>query len=81
VGVFDNTGIPGQLIEALREHGATNLVVVSNGAGSGDYALGGLIKDGRVRKLIASFPAPVATTFRDRYLKGAVRRIRNSQAP
>jgi acyl CoA:acetate/3-ketoacid CoA transferase alpha subunit len=36
VGVFDNTGIPGQLIEALREHGATNLVVVSNGAGSGD---------------------------------------------
>jgi 3-oxoadipate CoA-transferase alpha subunit len=70
LGGFGDAGMPGQLIEALRRQGATNLVVVSNGAGSGDFALGGLFQDGRVRKLLASFPAPRAIAFRDRYLKG-----------
>ncbi|MGD0026765.1 MAG: 3-oxoacid CoA-transferase subunit A, partial [Xanthobacteraceae bacterium] len=36
------------------------------------YALGGLFQDGRVRKLLASFPAPRGTAFRDRYLKGEI---------
>jgi len=64
--------MPGQLIEALRAHGARNLTVISNGAGTGDFALGALFEDGRVRKLIASFPAPSATQFRALYLKGEV---------
>jgi 3-oxoadipate CoA-transferase alpha subunit len=72
LGGFGEAGMPGQLIEALRRQGATNLVVVSNGAGAGDYALGGLIQDGRVRKLLASFPSPRGTAFRDRYLKGEI---------
>jgi 3-oxoadipate CoA-transferase alpha subunit len=63
--------VPGQLIEALRLKGVTNLVIIHNGAGFHDFALGGLIKDGRVRKLVASFPNyPSASAFRDRYLKG-----------
>jgi len=71
IGGFGEPGVPGQLIEALRQQGASNLVVVHNGAGFADFALGGLIKDGRVRKLIASFPNyPSASAFRDRYLKG-----------
>lgn len=71
VGGFGEPGVPGRLIEALREQGATNLVVIHNGAGFHDFALGGLFKDGRVRKLVASFPNyPSATAFRDRYLKG-----------
>jgi 3-oxoadipate CoA-transferase, alpha subunit len=72
IGGFGDAGMPGQLLEALRRQGATNLVVVSNGAGAGDYALGGLFQDGRVRKLLASFPAPRGTAFRDRYLKGEI---------
>jgi len=72
LGGFGEAGMPGQLIEALRRQGATDLVVVSNGAGAGDYALGGLFRDGRVRKLLASFPSPRGTAFRDRYLKGEV---------
>lgn len=72
IGGFGDAGMPGQLIEALRRQGATQLVVVSNGAGADDYALGGLFQDGRVRKLLASFPAPRGTAFRDRYLKGEV---------
>jgi 3-oxoadipate CoA-transferase alpha subunit len=56
----------------LRQHGATNLIVISNGAGAGDFALGGLMMDGRVRRLIGSFPAPTATEFRKRYLAGEI---------
>jgi 3-oxoadipate CoA-transferase alpha subunit len=71
IGGFGEPGVPGRLIEALREQGAANLVVVHNGAGFHDFALGGLIKDGRVRKLVTSFPNyPSASEFRERYLKG-----------
>lgn len=72
LGGFGNTGLPGRLLEALRETDKTDLTLVSNGAGAGDYALGGLFKDGRVRKLIASYPAPTSTFFRERFLKGEI---------
>jgi acyl CoA:acetate/3-ketoacid CoA transferase alpha subunit len=65
-GGFGNAGMPGQLIEALREHGARDLTIVSNGAGTGPFALGSLFGDGLARKLIASFPAPSAAQFRER---------------
>ena len=71
IGGFGDPGVPGQLIEALREQGATDLFVIHNGVGSGDFSLGGLILDGRVRKVMASFPNyPGARAFRDLYLKG-----------
>ena len=73
VGGFGDAGVPGQLLEALRRHGAGKLVVATNGAGTDDFALGGLFLDGRVRKLIASFATNArGTAFRDRYLKGLV---------
>jgi 3-oxoadipate CoA-transferase alpha subunit len=73
IGGFGGPGFPARLLEALREHGATNLVVIHNGGGNEDYALGGLIRDGRIRKLIASFPINQgAWAFRDRYLKGEI---------
>jgi 3-oxoadipate CoA-transferase alpha subunit len=72
LGGFGNIGLPGRLLEALREAKKTDLTLVSNGAGEGDYALAGLFKDGRVRKLIASFPAPTSIYFRERFAKGEV---------
>ena len=73
IGGFGGPGFPARLLEALREHGATNLVAIHNGGGNEDYALGGLIRDGRIRKLIASFPINQgAWAFRDRYLKGEI---------
>jgi 3-oxoadipate CoA-transferase alpha subunit len=72
-GGFGGPGFPAQLLEALRRQGARNLVVINNGAGNDEFGLGGLFKDGRVRKLICSFPNyPSATSFRDRYVKGEV---------
>jgi 3-oxoadipate CoA-transferase, alpha subunit len=56
IGGFGSAGQPMQLIEALREGGAGDLTVVSNNAGGGDDALAMLIRDGRVRKVVCSYP-------------------------
>jgi 3-oxoadipate CoA-transferase alpha subunit len=73
IGGFGGPGFPARLLDALREQGTTNLVAIQNGGGNDDYALGGLILDGRIRKLIASFPINQgAWAFRDRYLKGEI---------
>ncbi len=73
LGGFGDPGLPGRLLEALRQKGTKNLAIIHNGAGAGDWALGGLIKDGRIRKLTASFPCnPGAIAFQELYLKGQV---------
>ena len=73
LGGFGDPGLPGQLIEALREQGAKNLWIIHNGAGGGPYALGGLMGDDRVRKLTASFPShPGNQAFAERYMKGQI---------
>ena len=56
VGGFGSAGQPVQLIEALVEGGAGDLTVVSNNAGNGDRGLAALIREGRVRKVVCSFP-------------------------
>jgi len=56
VGGFGSPGQPIELIEALIDSGATDLTVVSNNAGNGDTGLAALIREGRVRKMICSFP-------------------------
>lgn len=72
MGGFGNAGMPGQLIDALRRKAVKNLTIISNGAGTGPFALGALFAEGLAKKLIASYPAPTAAGFRDRYLKGEV---------
>ena len=56
VGGFGTAGIPGELLEGLIEQGARELTVVNNNAGNGDTGLAALLKAGRVRKLVCSFP-------------------------
>jgi len=56
IGGFGTAGIPNELIEGLIEQGARDLTVVNNNAGNGDTGLAGLLKAGRVRKIICSFP-------------------------
>ncbi|HEV2551203.1 MAG TPA: 3-oxoacid CoA-transferase subunit A [Stellaceae bacterium] len=53
---FGAVGEPVELLNALLETGARDLVCVSNNAGTGDEGLAGLIAAGRVRKIICSFP-------------------------
>ncbi|GAA4245304.1 3-oxoacid CoA-transferase subunit A [Dactylosporangium darangshiense] len=56
VGGFGLAGMPFALIDALIDHGAGELTVVSNNAGNGDTGLAALLAAGRVRKVICSFP-------------------------
>ncbi len=56
IGGFGTAGIPSVLIDGLIDSGARNLTVVNNNAGNGDTGLALLLKAGRVRKIICSFP-------------------------
>ncbi|MES3014781.1 MAG: 3-oxoacid CoA-transferase subunit A [Pseudomonadota bacterium] len=56
IGGFGGAGQPNELIDALIAHGAKDLVIVNNNAGNGETGLAALLKAGRVRKIICSFP-------------------------
>ena len=56
IGGFGSAGMPAILIDALIAQGASGLTVVCNNAGNGDTGLAALLKAGRVRKMICSFP-------------------------
>ena len=56
IGGFGTAGIPNELIDGLIEQGARDLTVVNNNAGNGETGLAALLKAGRVRKIICSFP-------------------------
>jgi 3-oxoadipate CoA-transferase alpha subunit len=56
IGGFGNAGMPSSLIDALLAQGARELTIVNNNAGNGDTGLAALLKAGRVRKIICSFP-------------------------
>lgn len=56
IGGFGNAGMPSALIDALIAQGAGGLTIVNNNAGNGDTGLAALLKTGRVRKIICSFP-------------------------
>jgi 3-oxoadipate CoA-transferase alpha subunit len=56
IGGFGTAGQPAELIDALIEQGARELTIVNNNAGNGEIGLAALLKAGRVRKIICSFP-------------------------
>ncbi|QJC57750.1 3-oxoadipate CoA-transferase subunit A [Polaromonas vacuolata] len=56
IGGFGTSGIPIELIDGLLEQGASDLTVVNNNAGNGETGLAALLKAGRVRKIICSYP-------------------------
>ena len=56
IGGFGTAGQPAELIDGLIDHGAKDLTIVNNNAGNGDLGLAALLKAGRVRKIICSFP-------------------------
>jgi 3-oxoacid CoA-transferase subunit A len=55
VGGFGLSGIPADLIDAVRASGVTDLTVVSNNMGVDGIGLGRLLETGQVRKVIASY--------------------------
>src|SRR6202020_3278174 len=68
-GGFGLCGIPGVLIEAIRESGVKGLTIISNNAGIDDAGLGILLHTRQVRKMISSYVGENAT-FAKQYLAG-----------
>jgi 3-oxoadipate CoA-transferase alpha subunit len=60
IGGFGTAGIPDELIEgliaSLSDSAMQGLTLVNNNAGNGDAGIAALLKTGRVRKIICSFP-------------------------
>ena len=73
IGGFGTAGIPNELIDGLIEQGARDLTVVNNNAGNADAGLAALLKAGRVRKIICSFPRQADSyVFDDLYRTGKI---------
>jgi 3-oxoadipate CoA-transferase alpha subunit len=73
IGGFGEAGSPIELIHALIDQGAKDLTVVSNNTGTGLVGLAALLRAGRVRKVICSFPKTAGSTvFPDLYRAGKV---------
>ena len=73
VGGFGNAGSPIPLLEALIDQGASDLTIVSNNAGEGDFGLAALMKAGRVSKIICSYPRSSGSViFEELYGQGKI---------
>jgi 3-oxoadipate CoA-transferase, alpha subunit len=73
IGGFGEAGSPIELIHALIDQGAKDLIVVNNNTGSGHVGLAALIENRRVAKMICSFPKSAnSLVFPDLYTKGEI---------
>lgn len=73
LGGFGFAGQPAALIDGLIAQGASDLTIVSNNAGNGEVGLGALLKAGRVRKIICSYPRqPDSQVFDALYRAGKI---------
>lgn len=68
-GGFGLSGVPEELIFALRDLGPMHLTFVSNNAGTTDHGLVHLLKNGQVRKMISSYVGENAV-FEEQMLSG-----------
>jgi 3-oxoacid CoA-transferase subunit A len=71
VGGFGLSGIPRDLIEAVRDNGARNLTVVSNNMGVDGKGLGLLLENQQVSKVLASYVGE-NKLFAEQYLAGTL---------
>ena len=71
VSGFGEAGIPFELMSAIMDTGLRELTIVSNNAGTQETGIAGLIKAGRVRKIVCSHPRPPKSdVFANAYRSG-----------
>jgi 3-oxoadipate CoA-transferase, alpha subunit len=59
IGGFGGAGMPNELIDGLISNGSGNLTIVANNAGNAEFGLAALLKAGKVKKIICSFPRQI----------------------
>jgi 3-oxoacid CoA-transferase subunit A len=69
VGGFGLCGVPAVLIDALLQHGADDLEVVSNNCGVDEWGLGRLLHAKRLRRMVSSYVGE-NREFERQYLSG-----------
>ena len=69
VGGFGLCGIPSVLIQAILDRGTTDLEAVSNNCGVDDWGLGLLLREHRIRRVVASYVGE-NKEFARQYLSG-----------
>lgn len=73
VSGFGEVGCPTYLVEGLLQTDATDLTIVANNAGVGERGIAALLREGRVRKIVCSYPRSAGSTwFETRFRDGAV---------
>ncbi len=73
IGGFGTAGMPDELIDALIALEVGNLTIINNNAGNGETGVAALIREGRVRKIICSFPRQADSHHFDaRYRAGEI---------
>lgn len=73
VSGFGPSGCPDNLLKAVLDQGARDLVLVTNNAGNdnGETGIAALLVNGRVRKVVCSFPRSAnSSTFQELYAQG-----------
>ena len=73
VGGFGAVGQPNQLIDGLIEQGAKDLIIVANNSGVQEFGLAKLMKLGRVRRIVCSYPRSAGSiVFEELYRAGKI---------
>lgn len=70
IGGFGESGLPEFLIDALIDHGARGLTVISNNAGEGMTGIAKILAKGLVRRLVCTYPRSPGSVVEDLYEKG-----------
>lgn len=77
-GGFGLCGIPENIIAAISKTSVRNLTIVSNNCGIDDFGLGILLRNGQIKKMIASYVGE-NKTFEKMYLDGTLELELNPQ--
>jgi len=73
VGGFGRSGLPARLVDALIEQGSKELTIVHNNAGNGEAGIAALLKAGRVRRILCSYPRQADSyVFDELYRSGRI---------
>lgn len=67
IGGFGESGIPKALIDGVLDLGVTDLTMVTNNAGTGEGDIAALIREGRVRKIICSYPRSAGSVWFEKF--------------
>src|SRR6218665_2074008 len=83
VGGFGGSGIPARLLRGLLDkEGVNDLTLINNNAGAGEESFLGLVRAGRVSRIVCSYPRlPGSEVLREQIVAGRLQVVVLPQGP